>query len=54
MTQVSIGIQVRCSNDRCQTLAGTGNRRHIGMDGGLGGKWQCRICNKWTERAPVT
>lgn len=54
MTQVVIGIEVFCSNDRCAKYIRTGKRRYIGMDGGLGGKWQCANCNQWTFRNAIT
>lgn len=54
MTQVQIGLEVLCSNDRCPKYARTRKRRYIGMDGGKGGKWQCANCNQWTFRSAIT
>lgn len=52
--QVTISIKVFCPNNFCPKYLHDHNRRFIGEDGGLGGKWQCSRCNKWTERAPTT
>jgi hypothetical protein len=52
--RVVIGVEVHCENDRCPKYLRTRKRRFIGMDGGLGGRWQCANCNQWTHRSAIT
>lgn len=42
--------QLECPNDECSQLKQTGRRRHIGLDNGSGGQWQCRKCGAWLNR----
>lgn len=50
---VTVAIKVYCENARCHAVIVSGNARFIGLDGGLGGRWQCVSCKRWTERLPT-
>lgn len=53
MNRVIISIEVFCSNRNCPNVLYNGVPRFVGEDGGLGGRWQCLKCHKWTTRAPA-